>query len=172
MIYWGCEDSKDDEKSFTVYTNLFGGGGDDGGCSVEQTTDGGYIITGYTWSYGNGEEDIWLIKTDGQGNEEWNQTFGGSDGDFGWSVKQTSDGGYVVIGHTDSFGNGDKDIWLIKTDGQGNEEWNQTFGGSEDDRGYSGEQTTDGGYIITGQKGYDVWLIKTDPQGNTEPYGD
>ena len=55
LIYWGCEDSKDDEKSFTMYTNLFGGGGDDGGCSVEQTTDGGYIITGYTWSYGNGE---------------------------------------------------------------------------------------------------------------------
>jgi len=173
LIYWGCEDSKDDEKSFTVYTNLFGGGGDDGGCSVEQTTDGGYIITGYTWSYGNGEEDIWLIKTDGQGNEEWNQTFGGSDGDFGWSVKQTSDGGYVVIGHTDSFGNGDKDIWLIKTDGQGNEEWNQTFGGSEDDEGLYVEQTMDGGYIITGylsnnENNYNVRLIKTDGQGNEE----
>ena len=220
LIFWGCEDSKDDEKSFTVYTNLFGGGGDDGGCSVEQTTDGGYIITGYTWSYGNGEEDIWLIKTDGQGNEEWNQTFGGSEDDvglyveqtmdggyiitgylsndennydvrliktdgpgneewnrtfgggIGYSVKQTTDGGYVVIGDSQSFGSSESDVWLIKTDGQGNEEWNQTFGGSEDDRGYSGEQTTDGGYIITGQKGYDVWLIKTDPQGNTKPYGD
>ena len=173
LIYWGCEDSKDDEKSFTVYTNLFGGGGDDGGCSVEQTTDGGYIITGYTWSYGNGEEDIWLIKTDGQGNEEWNQTFGGSDGDFGHSVKHTTDGGYVVIGHTDSYGNGDKDIWLIKTDVQGNEEWNQTFGGSEDDEGLYIEQTMDGGYIITGylsnnENNYDVWLIKTDGQGNEE----
>ena len=173
LIYWGCEDSIDDEKSFTGYTNLFGGGGDDGGCSVEQTIDGGYIITGYTWSYGNGEEDIWLIKTDGQGNEEWNQTFGGSDGDFGYSVKQTTDGGYVVIGHTDSFGNGDKDIWLIKTDGQGNEEWNQTFGGSEDDEGLYIEQTMDGGFIITGylsnnENNYDVWLIKTDGQGNEE----
>ena len=173
LIYWGCEDSKDDEKSFTVYTNLFGGGGDDGGCSVEQTTDGGYIITGYTWSYGNGEEDIWLIKTDGQGNEEWNQTFGGSDGDFGYSVKQTTDGGYVVTGNTDSFGNGERDIWLIKTDGQGNEEWNQTFGGSEDDVGLYVEQTMDGGYIITGylsndENNYDVRLIKTDGQGNEE----
>ena len=90
--------SKDDEKSFTVYTNLFGGGGDDGGCSVEQTTDGGYIITGYTWSYGNGEEDIWLIKTDIQGNEEWNQTYGGNEDDKSFSVQQTTDGGYILTG--------------------------------------------------------------------------
>ena len=173
LIYWGCEDSINDEKSFIEFTNLSGGGGDDGGFSVEQTTDGGYIITGYTWSYGNGEEDIWLIKTDGQGNEEWNQTFGGSDGDIGYSVKQTTDGGYVVTGNTDSFGNGERDIWLIKTDGQGNEEWNQTFGGSEDDGGLYVEQTMDGGYIITGylsndENNYDVRLIKTDGQGNEE----
>ena len=120
LIYWGCEDSKDDEKSFTVYA-IFWRRWRRWGLFCCSNYRCGYIITGYTWSYGNGEEDIWLIKTDGQGNEEWNQTFGGSDGDFGWSVKQTSDGGYVVIGHTDSFGNGDKDIWLIKTDGQGNE---------------------------------------------------
>ena len=119
LIYWGCEDSMDNEKSFIEFTNLFGGGGDDVGSSVQQTTDGGYIITGYLSNIESGF-----------------------------------------------------DVWLIKIDGEGNEEWNKTFGGSEDDRGYSGEQTTDGGYIITGQKGYDVWLIKTDPQGNTEPYGD
>ena len=171
LIYWGCEDSIDDEKSFTVYTNLFGGSGNDGGSSVQQTTDGGYIITGITQSFGNGEDDVWLIKTDSQGNEEWNQTFGGGSGN---SVKQTNDGGYVVIGGTDS----EENVWLIKTDSQGDEEWNRTYGGGEDDHGYSGEQTTDGGYIITGStrsynRGrYDAYLIKTDPNGNTQPYGD
>ena len=173
LIYWGCEDSIDDEKSITkLFTTLFGGNQEDLGFSVQQTTDGGYVITGYTWSYGNGEEDIWLIKTDSQGNEEWNKTYGGNEDDKSFSVQQTTDGGYIITGFTDSYGSGEYDIWLVKTDIEGNEEWNQTFGGSEDDRGYSGEQTTDGGYIITGQKGYDVWLIKTDPQGNTEPYGD
>ena len=171
LIYWGCEDSIDDEKYFIEFTNLFGGGRDDVGCSVQQTTDGGYIITGYLSNIESGF-DVLLIKIDGEVNEEWNKTFGGSDDDYGYSVKQTTDGGYVLTGYSQSFGSGESDVWLIKTDGQGNEEWNQTFGGSEDDRGYSGEQTTDGGYIITVQKGYDVWLIKTDPQGNTKPYGD
>ena len=68
LIYWGCEDSIDDEKSFTVYTNLFGGSGNDGGSSVQQTTDGGYIITGSTRSYNRGRYDVYLIKTDPNGN--------------------------------------------------------------------------------------------------------
>ena len=163
---------KTDIEGNEEWNQTFGGSDDEMGYSVKQTTDGGYVLTGYSQSFGSGKSDIWLVKTDIEGNEEWNQTFGGTDDDYGYSVKQTTDGGYVLTGYSQSFGSGESDVWLIKTDGQGNEEWNQTFGGSEDDRGYSGEQTTDGGYIITGQKGYDVWLIKTDPQGNTEPYGD
>ena len=83
----------------------------------------------------------------------WTKTFGGSDTDKGWSVQRTTDGGYIIGGQTTSFGNGEEDVWLIKTDANGYSTWTRTFGGSDDDRGSSVQQTTDGGYIITGSTG-------------------
>jgi hypothetical protein len=163
---------KTDMQGNALVIELFGGSGEDIGKSVRQTNDGGYIIAGFTESFGNGANDVWLIKTDSDCNQEWSRTFGGSNNDYGESVRQTNEGGYIVTGWTNSSGSGSYDSWLIKTNSNGNEEWNQTFGGTDIDVGESVRQTNDGGYIVagwtnsSGSGGYDFWLIKTDPEGN------
>ena len=163
---------KTDGNGNELWNKTFGGTNNNWSYSVQQTTDGGYIVIGYTNSFGNGAADVYLIKTDGSGNELWNKTFGGVNDDGGFSVQQTNDGGYVVAGYTKSVGNGDADVYLIKTDGSGNELWNKTFGGTYEDGGFDVQQTTDGGYILTGKTLYaggvdsDLYLIKTDGNGN------
>ena len=133
----------------------------DGGRSVQQTNDGGYIITGYSNS------NIWLIKTDGNGNQLWNQILDSTTTNEhygGYSVEQTSDGGYIITGIS-----GPGYTCLIKTDGSGNQQWNQTFGNISEEPGRSVQQTNDGGYILTGEtENQDIWLIKTDGNGNQQ----
>jgi len=156
------------------WNKTFGGSNIDVGYCVQQTADGGYIISGYARSYGASGHNIWLIKTDYHGNELWNTTFGGSDDDEGETVQQTSDGGYIITGWTKSYGSGMKDLWLIKTDSTGIEQWNKLFGGANDDGGTFVQQTSDGGYIISGYTSsfgsgsVDGWLIKTDANGNQQ----
>ena len=156
------------------WTTTFGGSHSDYGYSVQLTADGGFIITGGIESYGNGGADVWLIKTDNAGTEQWSTTFGGISDDLARSVQQTAEGGFIITGDTWSYGNGSSDVWLIKTDPAGVELWSRTFGGSNADYGFSVQQTTDGGFIITGSTSSygngsnDVWLIKTDSEGSTE----
>ena len=114
----------------TLWTRTFGGSNSDDGFSIRQTIDGGYIITGFTNSYGAGAWDIYLLKCDMVGDLQWYNTFGGTNNDCGQCVQQTNDGGYIIAGYTYSYGAGGKDIYLIKTDSLGNQEWYRTFGGN------------------------------------------
>jgi len=163
---------KTDASGNKLWDQTYGGDSGDFGYSVGLTSDGGYVITGYTVSYGAGGKDVWLIRTDASGNRLWDKTFGGAGDDDGWSVTQTADGGYLVAGRTSSYGAGNADLWLIKTNASGNEIWNRTFGGAAKDEGFSVQATPDGGCVVAGcTASYgagdnDVWLVKTDADGN------
>ena len=162
---------KTDSNGQKEWSRTFGGWVADTASTVQQTTDGGYILAGLTVSYAvdDHNSDAWLIKTDSEGEEEWSRVFGGSSYDEFLSVQQTTDGGYILAGSTESYGAGRRDAWLIKTDSKGNEEWSQTFGGSSYEEAFSVQQTTDGGYILVSSAGENgAWLIKTDSEGKEE----
>lgn len=161
---------KTDSDGNRQWDKVFGGNGDDYAYSVQQTIDGGYIFAGGTESHGAGYMDFWLVKIDSNGNEQWNKTFGGFCLDMGQSVKQTSDSGYIVAGMTKCYGVGGFDVWLVKTDSNGNKQWDKTFGGIRDDGAQSIQQTSDDGYIIFGETNSygagekDFWLIKVEEE--------
>jgi hypothetical protein len=172
---------KIDSNGDTLWTKKYGGYLWDEGYSVDQTLDGGYIITGSATSFGAGGQDVYLIKTNSDGDTLWTKTYGGSGSDKGNSVSQTLDGGYIIAGTTNSFGAGNADIYLVKTNSTGDSIWTKTYGGTEYDNGYCVSQTSDGGYILTGKTnsygaGFDdVYIIKTDSLGDimwTRTYGD
>jgi hypothetical protein len=153
----------------TLWTRTYGGANWEWGHSVQQTSDTGYIIAAGTSSFGKGCQ-VYLIKTNASGDTLWTRTYGGPGYDEGWSVQQTTDGGYIVAGETRSFGDSDQ-VYLIKTNASGDTLWARTFGGADVDYGFCTQQTLDGGYIIAGSTtsfgdSSQVYLIKTDANGN------
>lgn len=164
---------KTDENGNIERSTTYGGPDHESPHNIQMTDDGGYIITGWTRSYGDELGDLWLIKTDSTGNEEWNKTFGGTGVDGGDHIIPLDDGGYMCIGITTSFGTGGFDVWLLKTDSYGNEIWSNTLGGVYDDFINDVKKTVDGGYILVGTSQFsendgDIWLLKFDSEWDLE----
>jgi len=171
---------KTDESGNMEWSRVFGGEKADMAESIVQTSDGGYALVGTTESFASGWKECWLIKTDDLGNIEWEKTYGGGDADWGHSLIVTSDGGFALVGESNSFGAGGYDFWLVKTDGSGNIEWSRTYGGPEWDSAESLVQTSDGGYVLAGfthsfglvgsdlYLRSDIWLVRTNEQGIPE----
>ena len=163
--------AKIDAAGNLQWTRTVGGLNDDYGYSIATTADGGYIVAGYTTSFGQGNNDIYLIKLDASGNLQWTRTVGGIGDDYAYSVVQTTDGGYAVAGYTNSFGPGASYAYIAKLDGSGNLQWTKAIGGLNYDFGYRIIQTSDGGYAVVGNTedgpgGRAVYVIKLDSSGN------
>ena len=152
----------------------YGGDGFDWVRSIQQTIDGGYVVAGETLSFGDGSSDLWVLKLKSNGAVEWQKTYGGASSDWTYSTKQTSDGGYIAAGGTDSFGTGKMDLWVLKLKPDGTVEWQKTYGGVGHDEAHSVQQTGDGGYIVAGNTGSfgtgknNLWVLKLRPNGAVE----
>jgi uncharacterized protein YegL len=180
---------KIDKNGETQWLRIFGGNHNDGVTKIIQTSDLGYILTGYTFSNNGdiinhlGNMDIWILKLNAVGNIDWSRTYGGSGSEIANSILETSDFGYIVSGNTGSDNgditnnNGKNDAWVFKLDPIGNIEWQRTFGGSLNDNFSSLIETSDGAYIVVGNtesndfdvsanKGMnDIWVVKLDTSG-------
>jgi hypothetical protein len=171
---------KIDKDGNKQWLKVYGGGSFDAGFCVRVANDGGYVFLGQTHSEGAGEGDFYLVKTNSSGDVQWSKTYGGPKVDEGRYLQLTQDGGYIVVGKTESYGAGSEDIYVVKIDGNGNKQWENTYGGDKKDTGKSIEPTADGGYIIaSSSRSFNwqvprAWFIKTNGIGEvqwTQNYG-
>lgn len=157
-----------------VWENAYGGPASEQGNALVVAPDGGFVVAGSTKSYGAGEMDVYLIKTDAAGNWLWERTFGGINYETAMGLAATADGGYILTGWTSSFYAVMSSVYVIKTDESGNLQWQKTYGGNWAEEGADILQTTDGGYIVAGQTesfgaGEDeIYVIKIDQFGIVE----
>jgi hypothetical protein len=165
----------------STWSNSYGGVGSDSGRAIAETSDGGYIVAGKTASFGLENDDFWVLRLESNGNVLWEKSYGTSASEEAYSMKETSDGGYVVVGSTFSFDGTSKDVWLLKLDDSGIVEWEKSYGGGRHDVGNSVQQTSDGGYIVgastmsfgSGEVSGEeyccgIWVLKLDLNGNVE----
>ncbi len=174
------------------WKKTLGGTNNDWPYTIQQTTDGGYIVAGFSESSNgdvsnnHGEKDAWLIKLSNTGTVQWEKAYGGSAWESANSIQQTSDGGYVFAGIAQSSDgdvsgvHGDLDFWVVKINGQGDIEWQKALGGTGEDIANSIKQTSDGGYIVTGRTSsndgdvsynhgnVDYWVVKINSAGIIE----
>ncbi|WP_339611761.1 T9SS type A sorting domain-containing protein [uncultured Planktosalinus sp.] len=195
LDYWVW---KMDEKGDMEWQKSFGGNGNDFLKSIQGTRDGGFILGGNSTSMegfskledSHGQEDLWIIKLNAKGDEEWQRSFGGTGKEIIHEIKQTKDGGYIIGATTSSRPSGDKvsthfgnlDYWIVKLDSEGMVEWERTYGGIYKDELQSISQTEDEGYIVGGysnspisgnknEEGFgngDYWILKLDKRGNQQ----
>lgn len=164
---------KTDANGNPMWQKVYGGPDDDQANAIKQTSDGGYIITGYTSSFGMGDYDLYLAKIDSIGNQQWSKAYGDASFDYAEDVLQTSDGGYIITGgYIEPVVPFEGDVLLVKTDSAGNLLWTKAYGGAEFDIAEYVRETPDQGYIIAartfsfGVGDRDIYLIKTDSTGN------
>lgn len=158
------------------WQKFYGGSSEEFANDIQQTSDGGYIVAGYSSSFSGGYNyDCWIVKLDSSGGVDWQKAYGGTGDDYAQSVRQTSDGGYIVAGKSASIGAMDGDCWVIKLDPTGAIVWQKGYSGAGDDEANSVRQTSDGGYIIGGNSfspqsyNSDAWVLRTDPNGEIDP---
>ena len=159
---------KTDAYGNLEWNQTYGGPGVDLANSLIETSDGGYAIGGsFNPDYEDpfGDRDFWLVKTDSYGNMEWNRTYRDSPSNYCSDLVETNDGGYLLAGNTGRY-LVEANIWIIKTDEQGNIEWDKRYGGREQSGANSVVKTSDGGYALAGYLSQDFWLIKIDGSGN------
>ncbi|MBK6642762.1 MAG: T9SS type A sorting domain-containing protein [Bacteroidetes bacterium] len=164
---------KTDSVGNLLWSKTYGGPGNEYGSEIQITSDSGYVIVGYTSSFGAGSYDIYLIRTDEVGDTLWTKAYGGIGFESMGSVQQLNDNGYIISGSTDSFGNGLFDFYLIRLDPTGNPHWSKAFGASGDENGTSARQTLEGGFVaagLTNNSGLlmnNLYLFTTDSLGNS-----
>jgi len=165
---------KVDEDGFGLWEKSFGGPDNEEAYAVKQCMNGGYILAGYSNSYGAASE-VYVVKTDSYGKLEWDKTYGGPNLDRAYEIIETHDGHFIIVGVTNSPGisHGNDDIWLQKIDDQGNTIWRNAYGVASHEVGYDVVELPDGGFLVLGYKnfydiaGKDIYLIKTDSDGTT-----
>lgn len=158
----------------TMWTRTYGGYGNDIGYAICSCLDGGYLVAGYTSSYGNGPQSAYFVRINEIGDTLWTRAYGGSSWDGAHYAYATTDTGYLIAGYTESFGSGGKDMYLLKLNQHGDTIWTKTYGSYLQDCAYVLCAAHDGGYLVSGYRdgpsGWtkgDLWLLKIDEYGDT-----